>query len=264
MSDYEETELITEESEQEAEKRLSARKRKRREKARRRRQRRRRIAAVIKTLFFGSLALIIVIGLAALWAEVSTNGRLTNVQQSQKWLDFVESVRPELDIELLDYNYYSRPGTELDAVNGVVIHYTANPGASAIANRNYFENLMTTHETSASSHFVVGLEGEIVQCIPCNEVAYASNDRNNDTISIECCIEDESGEFNQATYDSAVELTAWLLARYDLSTDDVIRHYDVTGKMCPLYYVDHPEKWESFKEDVGARLEELRRLYRKQ
>lgn len=69
-----------------------------------------------------------------------------------------------------------------------------------------------------------------MQCIPCNEIAYASNDRNEDTIAIECCIPDETGEFTDATYQSLIELTAWLMGRYDLTTDDVIRHYDVTGK----------------------------------
>mgnify|MGYP002240965473 CR=1 FL=1 len=102
-------------------------------------------------------------------------------------LSEVDENRPELDVELLTVNPYSRPGTALEKVNGIVIHYTANPGATAIANRNYFENLKDTHTTKASSHFVVGLEGEIVQCIPTAEIAYASNDRNSDTISIECC-----------------------------------------------------------------------------
>lgn len=92
--------------------------------------------------------------------------------------------------------------------------------------------------------------GEIVQCIPCNEIAYASNDRNEDTIAIECCIPDETGEFTDATYQSLIELTAWLMGRYDLTTDDVIRHYDVTGKMCPKYYVEHEDAWLLFKQDL--------------
>lgn len=60
---------------------------------------------------------------------------------------------PELDVELLDVNEYSRPGTTLKQVNGIVIHYTANPGSSAMANRDYFEGLKDAHTTKASSHF---------------------------------------------------------------------------------------------------------------
>lgn len=170
-------------------------------------------------------------------------------------LSEVDENRPELDVELLTVNPYSRPGTALEKVNGIVIHYTANPGATAIANRNYFENLKDTHTTKASSHFVVGLEGEIVQCIPTAEIAYASNDRNSDTISIECCYKNEDGSFEQATYDSVIKLTAWLCAKFGLTSEDVIRHYDVTGKLCSLYYVEHEDAWAQFKKDVDTYLQ---------
>ena len=158
--------------------------------------------------------------------------------------------RPELDVELLPINKYSRPGTELKKVKGIVVHYTANPGSTARQNRDYFAGLAETHETSASSHFIVGLSGEIVQCIPCSEIAYASNNRNKDTISIECCIEDDTGKFNDDTYQSLVKLVTWLMGRYDLSVDDVIRHYDVTGKNCPKYFVENPKEWERFRTNL--------------
>lgn len=162
---------------------------------------------------------------------------------------------PEYTVDLLTVNPYSRPGTALEQVNGIVIHYTANPGTTAKQNRDYFEGLSLSGETSASSHFVIGIDGEIVQCIPCNEIAYASNDRNADTIAIECCIPDETGRFTDATYDTLLHLTAWLIGRYDLTIDDVIRHYDVTGKDCPKYYVENPSAWEQMKADISAYIE---------
>ena len=148
--------------------------------------------------------------------------------------------------ELLPLNEYSRPGTPLEQVNGVVIHYVGNPGTTAEQNHSYFQNLAETGETYASSHFLVGLEGEIIQNVPLNEIAYCSSERNADTIAIECCHPDDSGQFNQATYDSLVRLTRWLMEAYDLEPDQIIRHYDVTGKICPRYFVDHPESWEEF------------------
>lgn len=163
--------------------------------------------------------------------------------------------RPALDVELLTPNEYSRPGAALNEVKGVVIHYTANPGTSAIANRNYFEGLKDSHAAKASSHFIIGLEGEVVQCIPCSEISYASNYRNEDTVSIECCIEEDTGKFNQATYHAAVHLTAWLAERYGLKVSDVIRHYDVTGKECPKYFVNFPAAWDQFLADVQAYLD---------
>ena len=160
-------------------------------------------------------------------------------QMEEGWED-----APEMSVELLTPNPYSRPEIPLEKVNGIVIHYTANPGSSAKANRNYFEGLKDSGQTYASSHFIVGLKGEIIQCIPSREIAYASNERNEDTLSIETCHPDESGRYNQATYDSLVELTAWLCHKFDLQSTDVIRHYDVTGKICPKAFVEDEQAWD--------------------
>lgn len=177
------------------------------------------------------------------------------VAQQMSGFSAIDGSRPDLDVELLTVNPYSRPGTALTQVNGIVIHYTANPGATAIANRNYFENLKDTHTTKASAHFIVGLEGEIVQCIPTAEIAYASNDRNSDTLSIECCYEKDDGSFNRETYESVIRLTAWLCNKFGLTSEQVIRHYDVTGKLCPLYYVEHEDAWQQFKADVDTAIQ---------
>lgn len=165
---------------------------------------------------------------------------------------------PPLDVQLLTVNDYSRPAIPLEQINGIAVHYTANPGATAQQNRDYFENLKDSQQTQVSSHFVIGLEGEIIQCIPSSEMSYATNERNVDTLSIECCHPDETGKLKKATYNSLVDLTAWLCSRFMLSTDDIIRHYDVTGKNCPKYFVENPEKWEQFKEDVHKKMENLK------
>lgn len=78
----------------------------------------------------------------------------------------VDASEPVIDVQLLDVNPYSRPGTTIDEIHGIVIHYTANPGSTAQENRDYFNGLKDSHETEASSNFVVGLEGEIIQCVP--------------------------------------------------------------------------------------------------
>lgn len=157
---------------------------------------------------------------------------------------------PMYEVRLLTVNPYSRPGYALEEVKGIVIHYTANPGTSAMANRDYFEQLKDSHERKASSHFIVGLTGEIIQCIPTAEISYASNQRNGDTIAIEVCHADTSGKFEEDSYESLVHLTAWLCDRFGLQETDVIRHYDVSGKNCPKYYVEHEEAWEQFLKDV--------------
>ncbi len=148
-------------------------------------------------------------------------------------------------------NQYSRPQSLLKKINGVVVHYVGNAGSTALGNRNYFESLKDK-KTYASSHYVIGLEGEIIQCIPEKEIAYCSNQRNDDTISIECCHPLADGKFNESTYHSLIELVSDICVRYNLSPQkDVIRHYDVTGKKCPLYYVNVPSAWETLKVDIG-------------
>ncbi len=169
----------------------------------------------------------------------------------------IDAYKPEIDVELLTINEYSRPGTQTGKIQGIVIHYTANPGSTAMQNRNYFEGLKDSKKTKASSHFVVGLRGEIVQCIPTWEVAYASNERNSDTVSIETCHPTADGSYTEETYQSMIELTAWLCKKFDLTEEDVIRHYDITGKNCPKYFVENETAWTEFQQQVGEELDEM-------
>ena len=182
------------------------------------------------------IVLFFYFGISKIWA-----GRN---QYRERTGEEIDASRPELDVQLLTVNPYSRPGTKTGKINGIVIHYTANPGSTARQNRDYFEGLKDSHETKASSHFVVGLEGEIVQCIPTWEVAYASNDRNSDTVSIETCHPKKDGKYTKETYRSMVKLTAWLCKKFDLNENDVIR------KICPKYFVENEEAWKKFLEDV--------------
>ncbi len=221
---------------------------------RRRRRLRRRIQIGIRLviLILGVLA-VFLLG-REIWNHVFLDNKY--VERTGKEID---GLRPDIEVMLLTQNPYSRPSTKTERIRNIVIHYTANPGSTAMQNRNYFEGLKDSKETSASSHFVIGLEGEIVQCIPTAEVAYASNHRNSDTVSIETCHWQETGKYTEETYASMVELTAWLCIKFDLDENDVIRHYDVTGKICPKYFVDHEDAWEEFRQDVGERITEMQR-----
>ena len=182
---------------------------------------------------------------------------LVAVLAAIKWFAPFSAIRssapqtPEwITVDLLPINPYSRPGIPLEEVNGIVIHYVGNPGTTAAQNHGYFTQLAKTGETYASSHFLVGLDGEVLLNVPLDEIAYCSNQRNQDTISIECCHPDESGAFSSATYDALVRLTRWLMDTYHLSTDQIIRHYDVNGKICPKFFVDSPESWAQFLDDL--------------
>lgn len=217
-------------------------------------KKRKRIKAVIVVGGAGIIALTIMCVTVILISKISgLDGKLKAIFVNKNH-KYAQNIGTDLEINemFITPNEYSRPQIELNKVKGVVIHYTANPGTDAEANRNYFDSLSTQtgSGTSVSSHFVVGLKGNIIQCIPTDEIAYASNDRNSDTISIECCHEDETGKFSKKTYNSLVKLTAYLCLEYNLDRNDILRHYDVTGKDCPRYFVANEDKWEDFKDEV--------------
>ena len=151
-----------------------------------------------------------------------------------------------IDQQIIKVDGDSRRGVYLEGIRDIVIQYMCNPGSTAQQNRDYYAN----PASDVSSHFVIGLKGEIIQCIPLHEKSSASNHRNKDTISIEVCHPDENGKFTDASYQSLVKLTAWLCDICDLDSSDIIRHYDITGKQCPLYFVTSEDKWEQFKCDL--------------
>lgn len=177
--------------------------------------------------------------------------------------EFSELTKGRVVDALLTPNQYSRPQTPLEKIKGVVVHYTANQGTDAKANRNYFNNLPKINEkkdrkTYASSNFIIGIDGKILRVVPETEIAYASNDRNKDTLSIECCYVNENGSFTTPTYDSLVWLVSRICIAYQLNEEDVIRHYDVTGKNCPKYFVENQEAWNSFRQDIKTEITKAR------
>lgn len=162
----------------------------------------------------------------------------------------------EIKQALLTKNIYSRPGTKLSRVKKVVIHWVGNANSTAQANRNYFESLKTK-KIYASAHYIIGLEGEILQCIPENEIAYHATVANGYSIGIENCHPRWDGKFNEKTYNSLIELCVDICKRYNLDPEkDIIRHYDVTKKECPRYYVKNMDAWLKLKADVKAQMQD--------
>ncbi len=156
----------------------------------------------------------------------------------------------EQDILPLESN--SRRGVYLEDFTGIVLHYIGNPMTTPEQNRKFYGN----PDTEVNSHFIIGMDGAVLQCMPLEEKSSASNERNRDTISVEVCHPDETGVFTQESYESLLNLTVWLCQEGKLKTEDVIRHYDITGKLCPYDFVQRPEEWARFQEDLDKRLQE--------
>lgn len=140
----------------------------------------------------------------------------------------------------------------------IVIHYTASTGG-AEANCKYFQS----NYRGASAHYFVGHEGEIWQCVEDRDVAWhcGANTykhpycRNTNSIGIEMCCRkklDGTWYFEEETVKATIELTKELMAKYNIPAANVIRHFDVTSKVCPEPYVRDTAAWNTFKASLTA------------
>lgn len=140
----------------------------------------------------------------------------------------------------------------------IVIHYVGATGG-AKANCKYFKS---TYRGS-SAHYFVGHSGEIWQCVEDADVAWHcgaksykhSTCRNSNSIGIEMCVKKNKNGwyFEQATIDATIELVKELMKKYNIPAANVIRHYDVTEKICPEPYVRDTAAWNDFKARLAAK-----------
>lgn len=138
----------------------------------------------------------------------------------------------------------------------IVIHYTAGNGDSASGNCNYSSN----GKRGASAHYFVGDDG-IYQSVRDKDRAWHCGSetgvykhpacRNANSIGIEMCSRKTSGGvyyINSGVISLTAELTRYLMEKYNIPKENVIRHYDVTGKRCPEPFVRDVAQWNKFKE----------------
>ena len=195
----------------------------------------------------GRIVMAVIIVAAIVIMSCLVVKRINQNSEAKKVKNLAEIKIPDwIDSQIIDVDGASRNGYKLKGVKDIVVHYVGNPGTTAQQNHDFYAG----NQSNVSSHFVVGLDGKIIQCIPINEWSAASNWRNNDTISIEVCHPDETGKFKKKTYSSLVKLVAWLENVCDIDESHVIRHYDITKKECPRYFVQHEDKWKTFKKNV--------------
>lgn len=144
------------------------------------------------------------------------------------------------------------------AIRYLVVHYTGAPGTA----RNNGAYFASRGDIGASAHYFVDAQ-DIVQSVPdsgrawhCGASAYKHPEcRNDNSIGVElCCYPNGDGtwDFDPATVANAAALVRELMAKYSIDIDHVVRHYDVTGKICPEPYVRDASAWAEFKERLTA------------
>ena len=173
-----------------------------------------------------------------------------------------------VDIKIKTANRSNYGGKRSNAdIKYIVIHYTANDGDTDEGNGNYFANNIV----GASAHYFVD-DDSITRSVPDDYIAWAVGGNkykytkgaaffgkctNADSISVEMCDTKKNGvyDFTEATIKNATDLTKLLMKKYNVPVERVIRHYDVTGKVCPKPFVDDEKAWKEFKERLVDNME---------
>lgn len=153
----------------------------------------------------------------------------------------------------------------LSTIKYIVWHYTANDGDTDEANAKYFK----TANRKASAHYFVD-DDSVTISVPDTYVAWSvggsrySNYKitggaslykictNTNSINIELCDTVKNGKYDvsEKTLENAILLTRELMKKYNIPITNIIRHFDVTGKSCPAYYVNNSE-WEKVKNRIA-------------
>ncbi|WP_427052019.1 peptidoglycan recognition protein family protein [Paenibacillus sp. TC-CSREp1] len=177
--------------------------------------------------------------------------------------------------DYIPVNIYSRPGLKLKAKRGIVMHYTASPGASASNISKYFASLAQQMVSKgskgryASAHFSVD-RTSIYCSLPDDEMAYHCGSKtytqealkklgsypNNSTVGIEMCIE-KDGSIHEETFNRVVDLAVYLIQQRGFP-EVFFTHKEVVGwKDCPLPWIKQPDQYERFKQAVHRKLNSL-------
>lgn len=160
-------------------------------------------------------------------------------------------------------NYYSGRGG--NSIKYIVMHYTANDGDTDEGNAHYFQGA----GRRASAHYFVD-EDSVTQSVRDNDAAWHCGGNlesshhplrgicmNRNSLGVEMCSDIVGGKYTitPQTVDRAVELVKYLMAKYGIDVDHVVRHYDVTGKLCPEPWVRDESLWRKFKARLTAPVE---------
>lgn len=160
-------------------------------------------------------------------------------------------------------NFYSGRGG--NSIKYIVMHYTANDGDTDKGNAHYFQGA----GRRASAHYFVD-EDSVTQSVRDNDAAWHCGGdlesahhplrgicMNRNSLGVEMCsdIVGDKYTITPQTVDRAVELVKYLMAKYGIDVDHVVRHYDVTGKLCPEPWVRDESLWRKFKARLTAPVE---------
>lgn len=171
--------------------------------------------------------------------------------------------------QFIRVNQYSRPGTKLKEVRKIIVHWTANFGASAANHFTYFDKSIIEARRYASAHLFID-KSEAICIVPLDEVTYAANDgsyrgvpellpnANTLSVSVEMCVE-KDGTIHADTIKRTEDVVKEICEKFSLNPiEDVVRHYDVTHKNCPAPWISNGQEFVDFKRRVKTKMEAVK------
>lgn len=184
----------------------------------------------------------------------------------------------EIRKEHIDIGKESRPGKELKSVEAVIVHWTGVPKQSWQTVRKWWDD--DSNGVYGSAHFIIDINGTIIECIPPGEVAYHVGSKvdeytefakhyfgknvcsdydspNNYCIGVECIPVDSEGNYTEATSEARIDLLSHLLTDNGLTVDNLLMHSHIRkiqSKVCPKKEAIDPAEWELLKYRVQERM----------
>ena len=152
----------------------------------------------------------------------------------------------------------------VESIRFIAVHYTGNWGDTAKNNADYFAR----ERVGASAHYFVD-ESEVWRSVSDERTAwhvganryYHPECRNANSIGVEICMQDKQGLLRQPSIDRAAALVRELMQRYRIPAERVVRHYDVTHKLCPAPMVSDPALWQGFQRQLVQGVENEMKYY---
>lgn len=157
--------------------------------------------------------------------------------------------------QISDYNHYSSGSNN---IKYIVLHYTANQNGTAKNHADYIGR----SDVGASAHYFVD-DNSIYQVIEDDCGAWHVGDghgvygiSNTNSIGIEMCCMSPNMTISEQTEDNTLELVRYLMKKYNIDINNVVRHYDASKKVCPNWSENNWSRWDNFKNKLSIEKED--------
>ena len=158
----------------------------------------------------------------------------------------------EISKRLINISEMTRPKEKINKIFKIVLHHAPIKGATAIANRNYINELKKQDAVFCSYHYLVDFDGKIINLVPEDEMTIHTGIIDYDMHSISICLcYDYENKITYPELNSLKNLSKYLIYKYSLNpTFDLIRCFDLINKRSPIFFVDNYHSFIDFKLDI--------------